>query len=131
MPKAIAYGKTIAFTGFLLGCTGAVFPFLDDYRYINGLESALLFLNREDTFPFFFLLAAFFLASGAGLVLCLKREDWRFIAFPAGVSLTTGSWISCLFAFKLAPFGWAAFGGAFLQIAGGLSLAFASRSRSA
>jgi hypothetical protein len=131
MSKVTACGKTIAFTGFLLGCTGAVFPILTDYRNMNGLESALLFLNRDETLPYFFFLAAFFLASGLGLAFSLKSRTSRTLAFPALVSLVAGLCISSLFAFKLEPFGWAALGGAFLQAASGISIAVASHGRSA
>lgn len=131
MLTVAAYGKTLTYTGFLLGCGGAIFPFLDDYRYMNGLETALLFLNRNETVLFFIALIGFFVASGVGLALSLKRGSHRALAFPAVVASAAGLWISWQFAFKLAPFGWAALGGTFLHVAGIAILALASRRRGA
>jgi hypothetical protein len=118
MHDASRWGRTLAFAGFLLGFQVAFFPMLGDYRYFTGLECAFFFLNREDSLPAFFLIAAFLLASGLGIAFVLLR--WRKLPLlvPALSSLTAGLWLSWLFAFKLAPLGWAALVGATLQSAG-------------
>lgn len=129
MSKAARAGKTIALGGFLLGCLGAFFPLLSEYRGFNGIECALLFLNRNESLPEFFLLAAFFLASGLGLVLCLRTASPLLIIVPALIAAASGSWAFSLQGFRLFALGWAAFGGALLQIAGSAVYAIAPRDR--
>lgn len=120
-------GKTIAFAGFLLGCLGMVFPLLKDYRGYNGIECALLFLNKDETVPYFALLTSFFFASGIGIVFCIRRDHWLFFLLPSIASASTGLWLFSIFGFRLFPMGWMALIGALLQMAGSVALAAAAR----
>lgn len=129
MLKAAMAGKTVAFGGFLLGCIGAFFPFLGDYRGFNGIECALLFLNRNESVPDFFILAVFFLASGAGLAFSLKPARWPFFAVPAAVGAALGIAILFRFGFRMFPLGWAAIAGSVLQAIGSAAYAIGTAGR--
>src|SRR5512133_1080270 len=120
MNDASRWGRVLAFTGFLLSFQAGFFPVLGDYRHFSGLECALLFLNREDSLPAFFLIAAFLSASGLGIASTLLRWERFPLLVPALFSLAAGLWLSRLFAFTFTPLGWAALAGAGFQLAGAI-----------
>jgi hypothetical protein len=130
MVDTAPFGRTLSFSGCLLACLETLFPVFIDYRYFNGLETVLFFINRDETIPTGALLASSLAASLLGLILVLRRIRWIGCAVPVFIASLAGIWLGLLLNFRFAFFGWVYLSGLILQVAGCAAYALASLGRS-